>query len=87
MSELRDLEADRCLSRQSIYPSDPAYPAFERVREALAAALDEIDRLKRLLVEPAATSGDSWYAKPLEECYPTEADAWAAVRKAANDGK
>jgi hypothetical protein len=74
--ELRDLYADRRLQ----VTDDP-----KDLIEALDAAIDEIDRLRRLLVwknwegnwtatiAPCQISGD----------YKTEADAWAAVRKAA----
>lgn len=78
VAELRDLDADRRLQ----VTDDP-----KDLIEALDAALDEIERLKRLLVR------ENWQYKwetllPNDNhLYPTEADAWAAVRKAANDGK
>lgn len=76
MSELRDLEADRRLFTCALKRPCPRC-------EAGTALLDEIDRLKRLLVRQRS---DGWYGC-ITPVYATEADAWAAVRKAANDGK
>jgi len=46
----------------------------------------ELDRLKRLLVW-RDDAGRWWNTVITESYFPTEAAAWAAVRKAANDGK
>mgnify|MGYP001564782563 CR=1 FL=1 len=79
MNDLRDLAADRqlCLAGTTQARID-----------ALAAALDEIERLKGLLVKPSRMGG--FYIRQADgriKNYPDKDSAWAAVRKAANDGK
>lgn len=88
MTELRDLEADRRLTwLQGTIQLSEIMDFSEQRRVALAAALDEIDRLKGLIVFEVKlmTGGVVWRNLIDDEDHPTEADAWAAVRKAALD--
>lgn len=87
MTELRDLDADR-----RYVESIKDETGFGDLEDIASAALDEIERLKGLLVRQV---GSHWHIgsqrlKDLREHpwgFPSEADAWVAVRKAASNAK
>lgn len=87
MRDLRDMEADReIVTRLSEVEPHQWTIRDESILLAIAlASLDEIERLKRLLVKPGC---GGWFADCGRETiwFYTEADAWAAVRKAACNG-
>lgn len=78
MSDLRDLDADRRLCEN--WSADKAL-----VQEALEAVLDEIARLKRLVVYryPDGDLFEVVCPLPKPTQFPDEDSAWTAVRKAA----
>lgn len=83
--DLRDLAADRLLCEPFFGPMEQI--ANER-RVALAAALDEIERLKQVCVVKCLDGDDVWYSEVGTEeeqaiMYDSPDTAWAAVRKAA----
>lgn len=75
-TELRDLEEDRhfldCLCEKA--------DAATHLWDIADAAINEIERLKGLLV---FKDNGYWFTRLKLGAYPTEAAAWAAVRKAA----
>lgn len=83
MSELRDLEADRRLIEQLREETFNLRTYEYKLWIIADAALDEIDRLKGLLVWGVA---DEWAARTTRRdirYFRSQAAAWAAVRKAA----
>lgn len=84
MTELRDLEADRRYCSREDFAWDT--PTEIHLKNIASAALDEIERLKRLVVWYDSTF-NFWCAKISQfsqfTTHTTEAEAWAEARKAA----
>lgn len=88
MTDLRDLEADRRLVERFREIRLEQWTTSEKdiLANIADAALDEIERLKGLLVfQVENQKGEILWSHVGDFCskYPAEADAWLAVRKAA----